>query len=254
MVIVIKSVHQALQVLTYVHEHPRCSMSDIARAQSLPTSTAHRILMTLERAGFVQRAPDRTFTGIPIAQRHTADESIAHCVEVALPHMRALRGATDETIHVATLRGSFVEFVAVEESMKQVRVSSKIGSQFPAAVAAAGKVLLATMPPPELNAMLPALLEGRDTTPHPLEDPLEKVLAHARSVGFARNIGETEDGVYALAIPIRRPSGPILCSLTITAPTMRLPPLAHNSMTAVEHSWLDELRRCGRRIEHALLH
>jgi DNA-binding IclR family transcriptional regulator len=250
----IKSVQQALRVLTYVHEHPGSSMSEIARAQELSTSTAHRILATLEAESFVLRSGARTFTGIPVAQRRTADESIAHCIEVAAPHLRALRSVTDETIHIATLRGSLVEFVAVEESHKQMRVSSRIGSQVPAAAAAGGKILLASLPPADLDAMMPALQEGLDQAAHPLEASLSSVIAHARSSGFARNIGETEDGVYALAVPIRRPNGPILCSLTITAPTTRMPTLGHSSMAAVERSWLDELRRSARSIERALLH
>lgn len=250
----IKSVQQALRVLTYVHTHPASSMSEIARAHDLSTSTAHRILETLEAEGYVKRGSDRTFTGAQIMQRRTVDESIAHCVEVALPHLRALRSVTEETIHIAALRGSLVEFVAVEESLKQVRVSSRLGSQVAAGVAAAGKVLLATLPPQELESLMPALIEGLRTAQHPLKTSLYTVIAQVRSAGYARNIGETEEGVYALAVPIRRPSGPTLCSLTITAPTMRLPPLAHQTLAPVERSWLDELERCGRGIERALLH
>lgn len=250
----IKSVQQALRVLSYVHANPGSSMSDIARAQELTTSTAHRILATLERENFVLRTPERTFLGVPLAQQRTTEEAIEHCVDVAKPHIRALRGITDETIHIATLRAGLVEFVAVEESMKQMRVSSRVGSQVPAGSAAAGKILLASLPASEFDALLPSLRDGLAAAAHPLADDLAAVVSRARSAGFARNIGETEIGVYALAIPIRRPHGPVLCSLTITAPTLRLPELAHNTLTPVERSWLAELRRCADAIERALTH
>ncbi|MDI2099618.1 IclR family transcriptional regulator [Klugiella sp. YN-L-19] len=249
-----KSVQQALRVLRHVYEHPQSTMSDIARANELSTSTAHRILATLEVAGFVSRDDDRGFTGVPVGQQRTIDDSIAHCVEVAQPHLRALGSVTAETVHIATLRGSLVEFVAAVESTKLVRVSSRVGLQVPAGAAAAGKMLLASLPQHEFDALEPTVAEALGSAAHPLQASLQSVIAQTRSLGFARNINETEDGIYALAVPIRRPVGPVLCSLTITAPTTRMPPLSHSKMTPVERSWLEELRRSARSIERALLH
>lgn len=229
-------------------------MSDIARAKQLSTSTTHRILATLEDAGFVSRDENRRFSGIPVGMQRTSDDSIAHCAEVAEPHLRALQTVTDETVHIATLRGTLVEFVAVVESSKLMRVSSRLGSQVPAGAAAAGKVLLATLKPQDFDALLPTVTAALSTAAHPLEVSLPTVIAQTRSLGFARNINETEDGIYALAVPIRRPVGPVLCSLTITAPTARMPQLSQQKITSVERSWLEELRRCARSIEQALLH
>ena len=54
------------------------------------------------------------------------------------------------------------------------------------------------------------------------KDALCAELGAVRARGYARNLGESESDMYALAVPVRRPDGGTVAALSIAAPLSRL--------------------------------
>src|SRR5476649_949176 len=60
-----RTVDRALGLLAVVCEQDAIMLSECARRAGLPTSTALRLLRTLEGSGFVARGPDASFRAGP---------------------------------------------------------------------------------------------------------------------------------------------------------------------------------------------
>ena len=167
----IESVGRALRLLTLVAERGSVSVSAAAEELGVARSTAHRMLATLLSEGFVRQdpvtktyGPGRRMLEVGLAALRNLDVRAA-----ARPELEALRDELGETVHLVLLEGTHILFVDSVESNRAVRVGSRTGMTMPAHCTAAGKVILAGLPPDALEEYLDALPAG--LTPRSMEDP-----------------------------------------------------------------------------------
>jgi IclR family transcriptional regulator, acetate operon repressor len=115
-------------------------------------------------------------------------------------------------------------FLDCVEGSKVVRATSRVGTSLPAHVTAAGKVLLAHLPPDRLDELLagdlPAVTQRSKTSP----TSVRRELATVRKRGWAINDGESEDLLRAVAVlfPAAPNSGGIDAAITVAGPSQRL--------------------------------
>jgi DNA-binding IclR family transcriptional regulator len=98
------------------------------------------------------------------------------------------------------------------------------GRRVAAHASAAGKVLLAALPPAARSTLydshgLPSITARTIVS----QEAFEAELAKVRAAGYATNLGEREDGVFAVAVPILDLSDKPLAALAVAAPAVRLP-------------------------------
>src|SRR5439155_15367397 len=74
--------------------------------------------------------------------------------DIARPHMEQLVGRTGESSSLAQLDGSDIVYVARVAVPKIITLAVTIGTRFPALQTSLGKVLLAELPPDELERVL----------------------------------------------------------------------------------------------------
>ena len=77
--------------------------------------------------------------------------------------MDELRSLTRETVHLAVLDGLEVVYVERREAQDAVRMFGRIGNRGPAHATATGKLLLAFLPPDELDRRLDGVRLARKT-------------------------------------------------------------------------------------------
>ncbi|WP_125100173.1 IclR family transcriptional regulator [Leucobacter chromiireducens] len=245
------SVANALDILLLLRARGPLRLSEIAAELGVGTSTAHRLVATLRDRRFVRQETGGKRYELGSAMLFTSSVSaIEHCVAVSEPVMQELRRSTEETVHLTVLRGAVCLFAASVESQRQVRVTSRVGQGPPAHTAAGGKVLLAALDAERLDELF---LAGPLTrvTPHSVTDPelLRRELAAVAERGYARNLGESEADMYALAVPVHRPSGEVACSLTVAAPLSRMALSAdREQLSARERELLVQLTAAATRI------
>ncbi|GAA3583319.1 IclR family transcriptional regulator [Klugiella xanthotipulae] len=250
----LQSVSQALKILELLQQHPSLGVSDISELLAVSPSTAHRLLSTLLESNFVkQEQPGRKYQLGPLMSGSRTASAVEHCIEIATPHMLTLRDTTQETVHLATLTRAHTRFVAAYESPHIMRVTSRVGRQLPAHATAAGKILLSALSDAELAELYPEGDLAQPTTGSiGTAAELRRHVAHAREVGYARNMSEAEPGVGALAVPLRHPAGGVVCSLTVTGPDARLNPTGDVRLSAHERDLLRQLSATARSIEAEL--
>ncbi|HHY92696.1 MAG TPA: IclR family transcriptional regulator, partial [Firmicutes bacterium] len=101
---------------------------------------------------------------------------------------------------------------------------SQIGRKLPLHATAAGKVLLAHLPPAEQEEIFRRGLAAY--TPHTITDPaaLREHLIRVAELGYAVDNEELEPGLRCVAAPIRNARGHVVASLSLSGLTATLTP------------------------------
>ncbi|HEY1839366.1 MAG TPA: IclR family transcriptional regulator [Mycobacterium sp.] len=221
----IESVDKALKLLLLLGEQPEIRLSEATRYLGVASSTAHRLLAMLAYRGFVRQdpaskayRPGPALTSVAFAIFGRVD--IAGTVT---PVMRSLSERLRETVHVGTLDGAAVRFVAAVEGPSAVRVASRLGRIMPAHCTSTGKAMLAELPAAELHQLLPEEnLERITERSVGSRTKLEAELSRIREQGYAVNREESEEGVASVAVPIRTRAPGLRLALNAAAPQHRL--------------------------------
>jgi IclR family transcriptional regulator, acetate operon repressor len=220
----IASVDNALTLLTLLGEREQLRVAEAAAELGTARSTAHRLLAMLEYHGFAGRdaatkayVPGPALLGAGLGALGGLDLR-----SLARPVLERLAERTGETVHLALLRAGDIVFLDSVESTATLRISSRVGRVMPACCTAAGKAILARLRAEELHRLYP---DGRlpRMTERSLEtlDQLQAELEEVRDAGYARNFGESEAEVAAIAVALPDPLGR-RASVTVSAPLMRL--------------------------------
>jgi len=133
-----------------------------------------------------------------------------------------LRAVTSQTVHLSVLDGLEVVYVERRESPGAVRMFGRIGHRGPAHSTASGKVLLAFLPPEELDRRLVGVRLAR-RTPYTItsKDQLRAELLRVRARGWAENVNEAQLGFASVGAPIRNPAGEVVAALSVAGPVRR---------------------------------
>lgn len=221
----ISSVDNALLLLLAFKERPSIAVKEGAELLGVAPSTAHRLLVTLHRHGFVtQEAETRRYrAGAELLDVALGALKSLDVLRVARPHLEQLRDVVRETVNLILLDGSQIRFIDSVEGPEAVRVSNRTGTVLPAHCTAGGKMLLASLSAAQLRHLYPAnRLSG--LTPYSITDreALFHELTEVRRLGYATNFEQSMMGVTAVAVPIMDPRGRMVASIGISAPAARL--------------------------------
>ena len=220
----LQSVDNVLRLMSLFSEHRRLRGSEIAAHLGVSPATASRLVAMLEAHGYVRK--DQRTRGYVIGERLSQIGFAAvqeHDVRAqAEPWLAGLAEQTGETAQFGVLHGSSVEFIGCVEGRRQARIASTVGAVLPAHALSTGKMLLATLPPDRLAALysedrLPRLTcRTIDSRPR-LFAEIERV----RRSGLAASVGESEDGLFSLAVAVTDAFGRARGALSVAAPVSR---------------------------------
>ncbi|RFU21515.1 IclR family transcriptional regulator domain-containing protein [Geodermatophilus marinus] len=197
--------------------HPRMSLTEVATKAGLARPTARRLLLTLAELGFV-RSSGGTFALTPrVLSLGMAYVGALGLWDIARPHLEDLVARTGESSSMAQLDGSDIVYVARVSVPKLIALRVEIGTRFPAAQTSQGKVLLAALPPGELEATL-AQPSRSGLPPYIGRTPaqLAEELTAVRARGWALADEELAPGVRSVAVPVRDGSGAVRAAVNVT--------------------------------------
>ncbi|MFC9557006.1 IclR family transcriptional regulator [Rhodococcus sp. NPDC056960] len=184
----------------FTGERTEMSMSQIARATGLPSSTVHRLLRDLVEWGGLERTPQGNYViGVrlwEVAARATRTYGLR---ERALPFLQGLWEMTHAHILLAVLDGTEALLVEKISGTRDVPPVGRAGGRLPLHASAVGKVLLAHSDPQFQSQVLEGELIGY--TPATITDPsaLRSELARVRRTGAATSIDELTPGSASCA-------------------------------------------------------
>ncbi|MGB6181600.1 MAG: IclR family transcriptional regulator C-terminal domain-containing protein [Rhodococcus sp. (in: high G+C Gram-positive bacteria)] len=219
----VQSLGRGLAVIrVFDAEHPRRTLSEVARAADLTRATARRFLLTLVELGYV-RTDGSTFALTPrVLELGYAYLSSLSLPDIVGPHLEALTERVHESSSVSILDGDDIVYVARVSVSRIMTVSITIGTRFPAYATSMGRVLLAGSTDSELDAYFGRVkiedLTGRTTRS---EAELRAEIESTRERGYCVVDQELEVGLRSLAAPLHGPDGGIDAAVNISTPASR---------------------------------
>ena len=200
-------------------ERPEMTISDAAKATGLSRATVRRIFLTLQELGYATRDSHRRWSLTSrVLELGFSYLSSIDIWELAYPFMRTVSELTGEACSVTVLDGDSSVYVARVPANKVMSITLGVGSRLPAWVTSHGRVLLSERGDEELEKYL-RYQPRRALTPHTIWEvgPLMDVIRQIRRDGYCLVVNELENGLMALAVPIRNRRGDIQASLHISA-------------------------------------
>ena len=198
--------------------HPAQTLSDVARRAGLSRATARRVLHTLVGLGYAD-SDGRLFRLRPkVLELGFAYLHGTGLWGAAQPPMVELVERIHESCSAAVLDGDEIVYVArVPTRTRIMSITLGLGSRLPAHLTSMGRVLLAALPPAELDARLAAIARGRPAAGRaPADaDALRRAIAKVRAQGFAILDQELEPGLRSVAVPVPGPGGAVVAALNV---------------------------------------
>ena len=248
---ILGSVRNAARVLrAFAEAGQELGVSELARRLDLSTSTVHRLVATLASERLLERTPGGRYRlGLAVYELGTGVSEHVDLHQAALPVLTHLRHVTGEMVHVAVLDGLEVVYVERLESHHLMPIFRRVGHRLPAPVTSSGKVLLAALPPDELDRRL---VDWKPTpvTPRAIVDVgrLRAELARTAGRGWADNIEEGHPGVVSVGAPIRGADGVVTAAVSVVGASSRLtPPVMRRTVPQVVEAAGLISRRLGHR-------
>lgn len=218
---VVPALAHGLDVLgLFSRERPALTAPDICEALKLPRASVFRLLVTLERAGYVLRGADeRTFRlGPGLLNRGFTYLASLDLSEIGQPALQKLRDRTGLSAHLAVRDGRDVVYIARVAAFTTVASSVQIGTRFPAHATIMGRMLLLDLDEAQLRALYPEPMLAQLTPQTPATiDALMKVLDADRARGYGVSQSFFERGVSAVGAPVRDGGGRVVAAVNVTA-------------------------------------
>lgn len=215
------------------------SATEINAAIGLPKPTIHRLCQTLEREGFLVRAPgSQRYETAPRLLRIAA--GVLNSNRLRIARHRALAKLSEtigETCNIALPSESGMLYLDRVETQWPLRVQLPTGSTVPFHCTASGKLYLSSLEPMQCKRLLDSLLLPPATRHSVTKRPaLEAELERIRRQGYSVDKEEFVEGMVAIAVPILDARGSFTATLSFHAPTQRM-----SAEQALTH--LDALKR-----------
>lgn len=194
----------------------RLTLQQIAQLTGLPKATAFRLVHTLEATGWlVHSGPQEYALSGKFATRAAVQVDGLNLRDTARPIMRELAERSGHSVTLHTLAGDrrvWLEAIASAPILRAIHYSDQ---PVPLCLGGATLVLLASMPPLELQAILGSAAESAQCPP----EELQAIIETTRRQGYAVSHGGGAAGITGIAAPIfTGRHGGLLC-ITVVLPT-----------------------------------
>ncbi|MDD1449671.1 IclR family transcriptional regulator [Sphingomonas sp. H160509] len=221
-----RPVQTALNVLEVIAHDQPVGLSAIARELELPKTTVHRVLQTLQAAGWIamdaEARGDWTITikaGLAVG---SAQHATAKLRGAAFPIMEELRTRTGESVYLAIREGDTLALIERLDGPNPIAHAWPLWQRGPLHATSLGKSMLALLPVEDVTHYLdkPLTRNTRRTLVQPAALFAELALIEER--GFATSFRENWPNENGVGAAIRDARGQPTAAISISAPTDRV--------------------------------
>lgn len=200
------------------------TVADVAARTGLTRAVARRYLLTLQELGYVVHDGSH-FTLTPrildLGFTYLATVDVAN---IAQPFMERIVHTLRESCSIAVLDGRDAVYVARVAAKRIMSINLVVGSRLPAHATSMGKVLLAYLPPQQLDEFFAGGPLRRLTSRTIVDEQLlRQALDQVRARGWAFADQETEDGVRTVAVPLFGRNLRVEAAMNVSGHAARVP-------------------------------
>lgn len=223
----VQSLERAFDLLEALGDGGELGVTELANRTGLVPSTAHRLLHTLAKRGYVSQSTEsgRYLLGYKAVEVASGlERRLERLRVVARPHLEGVQRETGETVNLVVLDADRVVYVDQVEGSRQVRMFTTVGTSVPAHTTGSGKAILANGPSEAVQALcagrepLPKLTEHTLTSLRALEEDFERI----RRRGYAVDNEEHEEGAGCVAVAVFDHTGRPTAAISVSGPSARV--------------------------------
>jgi DNA-binding IclR family transcriptional regulator len=239
----LKSLRSAFEIVDYLKRSGGAGVTEVANELSLPKSTAHVYLSSLEEVGYAVNRNGTYHIGLRFLDIGENARSEKRIYQVGCEEVDRL---AEETGEVASMmipehgRGVYLYRNRGEQAMP---VKSNIGKHVDLHCRASGKAILSKLPEQRVEEIIEdkGLVRRTDRTITD-RDELRAELEQISRRGYAVNDGELREGLRCVGAPVTR-DGTVVGAISVSGPVGRIhgerfeeeiPQLVQNAANIVE--------------------
>ena len=222
----VQALDRGLMLLSALAKESKATLTELALRVGMPPSSAHRLLVTLQKHGFVEfdEATQDWMIGVEAFRIGSSFVHRTTLVEAAREVMRRLMEETGETANLAIADDGDVVFMSQVESHNPIRAFFSPGTRGSMHASGIGKALLADLPQGDVERILQK--KGLpEFTPKTLTSPdaLFRDLGETSRRGWSIDDEERYSGMRCVAATIHNAFGEAIAGISVSGPTVRLP-------------------------------
>jgi IclR family acetate operon transcriptional repressor len=220
----VQSIERAFAILGALGGGP-LGVTGVADRVRLPKSTVARLLAALAAEGAVEQVRDGTDyrIGSRLVTLAAGVRQPGSLIALSRPQLVSLAGAIGEAAGLSIPDGRLVHYVDQVDSPNPVGIRDWTGTRLPMHAVSSGLVILAHMPPTDVERFLDGPLER--FTPLTVTDPelIRERVRRARLDGFAWTRDEVAEGISSVAAALADEDGEIIGAIHVHGPSYRFP-------------------------------
>lgn len=221
-----RTIERALDVLeSFEPNRPNLSLVDVAQKTRLPESSLFRILLTLQKRGYLQQHSDGTYQLTDRVLLGRVYDGAERLRRMAHSYLEELTSEFNETSSLAYLFGDHIQVLDTVETFHQIRVTNRRGRILPPHCSSMGKAILAFQPAHIADSMLEIYGLARRTEysivdRHALRQEFERI----RQRGYACDREESMLSGICFGAPIFSAPGEVVAAISVSSPAQRITP------------------------------
>ena len=222
----IQSVRKALKILELFAVKPAWSITEVSEELMYPTSTAHRLMVTLEEAGYIYREHETKKYYLTIKPYLIGSKTgiVNQLEKRAQSVIQFLAQEINESVNISIAQGIYAVTVLKASPERQFSAVPSIGDKRQLYATAVGKCLLAY----NSNGCYDQLMNSQETlqayTTRTITDRsiITEELKTVRKKGYAVDREEVEEGLTCFGAPIFDEMNHCIAAISISVPTFRI--------------------------------
>jgi IclR family transcriptional regulator, KDG regulon repressor len=201
-------------------DEPSLTLSECASAADLNKSSAHRLLSSLQDIGLVERDAGGWRLGVGVVQLATARHRQLDLRHEVAEDLQRLGREYRAAVALSVPNGSDMVYIDRRDSPETYAPSARLGATAPMWAGAAGRAVLARLPPAERERRLSD--ERWLALPLQLRSRVLDEIAEAHRRGYAMDQGLFFDGIAGVAAAITDPTHVPIAAISVIFPPERL--------------------------------
>ncbi len=199
------------------------TIAQISHKTGIPCAAVRRCLYTLKQLGYAGSEANNFYLKPKILTLGYSYLSSTPLTVSAQPCLNQVSQTLGESCSLAVFEQDEVLYISRSQTSRVMSIALNAGSRLPAYCTSLGRVMLAALPPAELNAYL-ARVPLRPYTDRTVvsEERLREILEETAQQGFAIVEEELEIGLRSIAVPVRGATGTVMAALNVGAQATRV--------------------------------
>lgn len=219
----IRSVERTLDIIEFIRDEGRTSLSTIASDLGYTKSTTHRHIKTLAKRGYVVNEGGEYRLGLRFLELGKLAQELRPEHRLALSKVNELAVDTKERVQFMVEENGWAVYVYQQLGEHAVETDTYPGKRVPMHASAAGLAILSEFQRDDVDAILDR--RGLEAcTPETITDrgELHDELRRSQERGYSINDQGIIEGLRAIGAPILDPDGEVIGALSISGPINRM--------------------------------